>query len=279
MNENKVSRRKIFTLTGVAALGAILSFSEVSKEINHLNKIKENEEKLGSAKPSIDELRSKISDEPNGVNISKAPEDIPVYSYSPAPINYEPDENNLPITGMKSIDLSGISLGNGYGSDSIDWNIMPSYTIRIPSVNLSMPWVPKTRTYRYTTEDGVQEYDINVPVSFQAGWSIDSQPITSSRGTSFFFAHTNWADVFDSPAPMSSIKLVSIGSKVYVSDGDGNITEWIVSRKGIISKGLLDSELNVLNKEGPKRLLICTCDKDSSGEYTNNYWVEAFPVK
>lgn len=275
MNENKVSRRRALVFTGLSLIGASLLGSEMIKEVEQQTRAKENKEKLGTAQGFINKLRDNID---SGKAIEPTIDNKPTYISGSEPINYQPDENNLPLEGMEDVDLSGISLGEGFGSDSIDWSVIPPYTLRIPSVNLSMPWVPKGRTYRYTNEDGFAVYDINVPVSFQAGWSIDSQPITGKNGTSFFFAHTNWADVYGSPAPMSAIKLVEVGAKVYTSDGSGNVVPWIVSRKGITNKDLLDNELNVLDSTGSKRLVLCTCNKNSAGVYSDNYWVEAFPA-
>lgn len=203
-----------------------------------------------------------------------------VVTDTPLPTNYTPNEHNLPTEAdMSTVDLTGISSGAGYGSETINWDSIPRSTFRIPQVNLSIPVVEKGYTLRWERKNSTggtdRKYDVDVPVSFQAGHLTSSAPITAAQGTSYFFAHTNWAN--EVPAPFSAIKLARPGMIVQTTDASGNLVEWVITETGRTAQKDLDAQLGVDDLTTPKRLLAATCDKDQNGEFTINSWIIAKP--
>lgn len=99
---------------------------------------------------------------------------------------------------------------------------MPRNTLRSPAVQLNMPIVPKGKKLMSRRQEGntvIEDYAIDVPVSFQCGWLNTSAPLTGSAGTSVLSGHVNYVN--GNFAPMSAIKLLSAGDIVLTTDNTG----------------------------------------------------------
>lgn len=287
-NKAPVTRRRALNIAaGIAAISLTgVAVNEGVKEYQAWEHNNAQDKSLGKALDMQPPKKwNTLTGEENGAPLSssKALElsaKASVDKDSALPPNYTPNEHNLPSeSDMSNVDLSGISSGAGYGSDSIDWGTIPRSTFRIPEVNLSIPVVEKGATLRYERPNATggmdRKYDVDVPVSFQAGHLNTSAPITAPKGTSYFFAHTNWAN--EVPAPFSSIKLAKKGMKVQTTDDAGNLVEWVITETGRTSQKDLDATLGIDDLETEKRLIATTCDKDSGGRFTVNAWIIAKP--
>lgn len=183
------------------------------------------------------------------------------------PENYVAGEDGLPTTGMDGVDLSGISRGGGLGPESPQWADMAPSSVSIPEANLAIPYVPK----------GVSGGQMELPVSFQAGWLNTSAPPVSKAGTSVIAGHVNWSD--GSWAPMSNLYNASPGMTVRTSDASGDVEVWKVTDVRSVPQDRLSELFSLDDTEGERKLLLVTCKSEDGGlTYGDNLVVTATPA-
>lgn len=218
------------------------------------------------------------SDATSGADATEAPS----YASNPAySENFESNSYGEPTNGQQisDIDLSGISDGGGSGNDTIVWDTITKNTLRAPAVQLNMPIVAKGKTLISSRQENgqtINDYAIDVPVSFQSGWLNTSAPLTGSTGTSVITGHVNYPN--GNFAPMSAIKLLGSGDIVLTTDDAGVLSRWSVSKTYNVNQSEFSTITNSKDKDGARRLLLVTCQLDSNGYYTKNYAVEAVPA-
>lgn len=199
------------------------------------------------------------------------------------PIGVSTPENSAATTAevpaISDIDLAGISAGGGAGHDSIVWETMPRNTLRSPAVQLNMPIVPKSKKLISRRQEGntiIEDYAIDVPVSFQCGWLNTSAPLTAAQGTSVLTGHVNYVN--GNFAPMSAIKLLGAGDIVLTTDDAGVLSRWAVTKTYTVNQSDFSRISNSTDLAGARRLILVTCELDSNGTYSKNYAVEANPA-
>ena len=203
----------------------------------------------------------------------------PAYLANPAYTeNFESDAYGEPTNGqaIEDIDLTGISTGGGSGEENIDWQTIPRNTLRAPAVQLNMPIVSKGKKLISSRQEGnstINDYAIDVPVSFQCGWLNTSAPLTGKAGTSVLTGHVNYPN--GNFAPMSAIKLLGTSDIVLTTDDAGIMSRWSVTKTYKVNQSEFSTITGSTDKDGARRLLLVTCELDENGVYSKNYAVEA----
>lgn len=193
-------------------------------------------------------------------------------------VNFEADSNSLPVGVSNSEELEklleGISKGGGQGSETINWSSIPTSTLRVPEVNLSIPIVSKGVIPR---NDGSNINDVEIPVSFQCAWNSTTAPLNSLKGTSVLSGHVNYPN--GDYAPMSNLYWAKEGMRVITCDSNSEIRYWRITNVGEpISQEDLSQKYNTKDLTGSKRLLMLTCHyNNSTGVFDQNLPVEAKP--
>lgn len=229
----------------------------------------------GSGKTSIEELEKQ-----NVVPSSESVEEPLITRDDGAPINYESDENSLPIGWNQDTDFDQMMDGISYGDPlennaSINWESMGPSTLRIPEIGLSIPVVPKGH-FQSASHPGFEE--LEMPVSFQAAVDTTTAPIASKEGKTLIAGHINWPD--GSMAPMSRTYLAKEGMIIYLTDENGNLTKWRVNGSSVVGQTQfwMDNEMNN-SLDGKRTLYLLTCNwSNLDGAYTNNMVLTAEPI-
>ncbi|MDO5618499.1 class F sortase [Kocuria sp.] len=192
---------------------------------------------------------------------------------TPAP-DYSANADGLPNNGMEGVDLSGISPGGGQGPPEHDWATMNRSELAVPQANLIIPVVPRD----LVNLDG-NSLEMDLPVSFQAGWLTSSSPVSAQSGTTVVAGHVNWAD--GSWAPMSNLYNTTPGMTVLTSDDFGSVQEWTVTRSEGVPQTELSHLFTLTETSGPRQLILITCEAtvDSQGNlvFDKNHVVTASP--
>lgn len=188
--------------------------------------------------------------------------------------DYSADTEGQPVSGMDGVDLSTISPGGGLAPEEHDWSTMRPSEVAIPEANLVIPFVPRGLI---SLDSSTQEMDL--PVSFQAGWLTSSSPLGTENGTTVMAGHVNWAD--GSWAPMSNLYNATPGMTVLTSDDGGTVQEWTVTHSNSVPQNELSQLFSLTDTKGPRKLVLITCEAsvDDHGNivFDQNHVVTAVP--
>lgn len=205
------------------------------------------------------------------------PADVPpqdVLVAGQAAQDHQATDDGLPTEGMDGIDLSRISTGGGQGADNQDWSTMHPSELAIPAADLRIPMVPRGLISLDAT---TQEMDL--PVSFQAGWLTSSSSVSSTQGTTVVAGHVNWAD--GSWAPMSNLYNAQPGMTVLTTDPSGALQSWKVTSSSSVPQNELSHLFTLTDTQGPRELVLITCEAsiDNQGNlsFDKNHVVTAVP--
>lgn len=200
----------------------------------------------------------------------------PVASYgTPFTTNYQAGEDGLPVEGMDGVDLSHISRGGGFGPDQVDWNHIAPSSVSIPQASLLIPYVPKG-----VTAVAANTVEMDLPVSFQAGWLNTSAPVAATAGTTVIAGHVNYVD--GSWAPMSNLFNVEPGMRVTTSTATGALSSWAVRETRDVDQAELSKLFQLNDTTGSRQLILITCQPTTNAngvlEFTHNHVVVATPL-
>ncbi|MDO4254865.1 MAG: class F sortase [Kocuria sp.] len=239
---------------------------------------------------TIDYLRDEEPDILQGIGIEEkplGPRSMSPPTHTPQPIpaedvqvsgdaaqDYSANSDGLPTGGLDGVDLDGISPGGGLGPEHHDWSTMNPSELAIPQAHLTIPVVPRG----LVSIDG-QTREMDLPVSFQAGWLTSSSPLTADTGATVIAGHVNWTD--GSWAPMSNLYNAAPGMSVLTTHDSGAIQEWVVTKSSSVPQSELSRLFTLTRDNGPRQLVLITCEAsvDSRGNLTFdlNHVVTATP--
>lgn len=186
------------------------------------------------------------------------------------------NDDGLPEDGMDAVDLTGISPGGGRAPEGHDWEAMRPSELAIPQANLVIPVVTRNLV---TTDGATTEMDL--PVSYQAGWLASSAAVGAEQGTTVIAGHVNWAD--GSWAPMSNLYNATPGMTVLVTGEDGSLTSWRVTQSDTVPQTELSDLFALTDTTGPRQLILITCEASLNNQgdllFDKNHVVTAIPLQ
>ena len=188
------------------------------------------------------------------------------------------DSQGMPADTNTTINLDGISPGGGIGPAEHNWDVLAPLELSIPEVNLVIPIVESP----LVEGSNDNEYEMVLPVSYQAGWLNTSAPLDATEGTTTIAGHVNWAN--GNWAPMSNLYNVKPGMIVRTTSADGTITKWRIDDEEpqTVKWEYFSTYYNVEAKTGPRKLILATCDGVTNSYgitvYDSNYVVTATAI-
>lgn len=146
--------------------------------------------------------------------------------------------------------------------------VVPS-TLYIPSVGISAPIV----------EGGADGGEMVLPESSKVAQYTEAAPLEAEDGSTVIAGHVNFTD--GSWGALGPLHQVREGDPVYVTDSEGEVRQYVVSRMSVLHKESLPYQ--IFRTEGERQLVVVTCGGDVEkvgGEwvYTQNLVVYAMPV-
>ncbi|QRZ61810.1 class F sortase [Rothia sp. ZJ932] len=189
------------------------------------------------------------------------------------------DSQGMPADATTTITLEGISPGGGIGPAEHNWDVLAPLELSIPEVNLVIPIVESPLVEGANTN----EYEMVLPVSYQAGWLNTSAPLDATEGTTTIAGHVNWSN--GNWAPMSNLYKVKPGMIVRTTSAEGTITKWRIDDEEpqTVKWEDFSTHYSIEATTGPRKLVLATCDgvTNSYGVtvYDSNYVVTATAIE
>lgn len=188
------------------------------------------------------------------------------------------DSQGMPTDPNTTINLDGISPGGGIGPAEHSWDVLAPLELSIPEANLVIPIVESP----VVEGSNANEYEMVLPVSYQAGWLNTSAPLDATEGTTTIAGHVNWAN--GNFAPMSNLYNAQPGMIVRTTSVDGTITKWRIDDEEpqTVKWGEFSTRYDIEATTGPRKLILATCDGATNTYgitvYDSNYVVTATAI-
>lgn len=165
------------------------------------------------------------------------------------------DSQGMPADADITINLEGISPGGGLGPAEHNWDVLAPLELSIPEANLVIPIVESP----LVEGSNANEFEMVLPVSYQAGWLNTSAPLDAVEGTTTIAGHVNWRN--GNWAPMSNLFNVKPGMIVRTTSADGSITKWRIDDEDpkTVKWEDFSTYYDIEATTGPRKLILATC--------------------
>ena len=164
--------------------------------------------------------------------------------------------------------------------------LLPIYVVATPTIaQASDPCSPSSKVAKSPNVGAVQFKNVKQSikgVSYPAGGillppdgitfaglSRRHQPLSSDQGTSVVIWHTDYNKCVNK---LNAIKSAKIGDSIKVTDENGEVKNYKVTRKVSVPYGQYESDWFIQN--GPRRILFVTC----TGKFVNKHYTNTLVV-
>lgn len=133
---------------------------------------------------------------------------------------------------------------------------LPPFGWSIPSLGISSTLVPS----------GAHNGKITLPITTDGSgvWYSNSNPIAAQEGSTILAGHVNKQNYYLSP--WSYLHRLSGCERLFLSDGDGHVTQWRVTEMYTVLQSKLTSIEEMWKKDGERSLWLVTCAGEQVGD-------------